>query len=78
MNRVQDGISTPENHETSLTELIAPSQAMPELLLTSQSSRSTSRRPSAFLTVDHSELNSHTYIYDSTKSLNQLTVSGSI
>jgi hypothetical protein len=69
--------SLTENRDTSLTLLIGNSMSMSELIVTSDSSRATSRRPSAnFLSIDNfSELNSHTYVYDSTRSLNQMTVS---
>ena len=74
-----DGIFSIENHETSMTELISTTPtSVRDFLFPMNSSRSTSRpvsrRPSAFLSVDNSELNSHTYVYDSTRSLNQLTV----
>ena len=32
------------------------------------------RRKSSLLTIDHSELNYHTYVYDATKSLRKMTV----
>ena len=73
-----DAITPTDHRETSLTELIATTpNSMTELILTATSrSRSTSRRPSAaFLSVDNTELNSHTYVYDSTRSLNRMTVS---
>ncbi len=34
------------------------------------------RKRSSFLTIDHTELNSHTYVYDANKSLQGMTVSG--
>ena len=76
-----DGIFSIDNHETSMTELISTTPtSVRDFLFPMNSSRSTSRpvsrRPSAFLSVDNSELNSHTYVYDSTRSLNQLTVIG--
>ena len=68
--------SLTENRDTSLTLLIGNSTSMSDLMVTSESSRATSRRPSAFLSVDNiSDLNSHTYVYDSTRSLNRMTVS---
>ena len=73
-----DAITPTDHRETSLTELIATTpNSMTELILTATSrSRSTSRRPSAaFLSVDNTELNSHTYVYDSTRSLYRMTVS---
>ena len=67
-----DGVPPEGNHETSLTELIPPpTLSMPEVMTSS------SRRPS-FLSVTNSELNSHTYVYDSTRSLNKMTVSNMI
>ena len=33
------------------------------------------RKKSSFLSVDHSEMNSHTYVYDANKSFEGMTVS---
>ena len=71
-----DGIISSEHRETSLTELLPPLSS-PDVMTPSSMtpSRSTSRRPSAlFLSVDHSEMNNHSYVYDSTRSLNGMTV----
>jgi hypothetical protein len=57
-----DGILPSENHETSLTELIPPLASLEVM----NPSRTASRRPS-YLSVTNSDLNSHTYVYDSNR-----------